>query len=400
MHSQLKLLLTGRIITNLADSFYLIAAVWYVSVTTASPFLVGLTGAVATMPAVLSFLQGPLIDRYEKRTILVIAMLVQAVCTVAMMAAFLTGQLSIPLLLVLLFTALMASSIMTPTENTLIKRWAKKDELTKVNSWFSFSYQTVDMIGDALAGIMVALIGVGLIFGANAAVLFTIAVVFLLFMKRDRIRENTSAASFLKNYQTDFTEGFRFVRGRRTLLAVFAGIIIMNVSGAMGLAMIPAFAEAPEQYGFWLMATSAGGLTGTVVSSKLKHIPINRLFPVLGLGIGVAWVAAFTIQVTIVPFLLFALAWMGIGMFGVYLPTLIQVNIPEEKLGIGFSFLFSFLASLTPAAFLAGGMLGEWLGPGAVLMMSGSGYLLFCLYMLLHPRMRRLGNLVEESFDY
>ncbi|TMW70991.1 MFS transporter [Alteribacter natronophilus] len=398
MHNQLKLLLSGRIITNLADSFYLIAAVWYVSVTSGSPLLVGVTGAVATLPAVLSFIQGPLIDRYEKRTILVSAMLVQAACTGAMMSAFFAGQLSVPLLLVLLFTALMASSIMSPTENTLIRKWTEKDELTRVNSWFSFSYQTVDIIGDALAGVVVAVVGVGIIFGANAVVLGGIGVLFIVYMKRDRIRENTSAASFLVNYRRDFADGFRYVSRQRTLLSVFAGIIIMNVSGAMGLAMIPAFAKAPEEYGFWLMATSAGALTGTLLSSKLKHLPVQRLFPLLGFGIGAAWIAAFSVSLPVVPFVLFALAWIGIGMFGVYLPTMIQVNIPEEKLGIGFSFLFSFLASLTPLAFLAGGVLGEWIGPGAVLLVSGSGYLLFSVYMLVHPRMRRLENKVEESF--
>ncbi|WP_280768027.1 MFS transporter [Salipaludibacillus daqingensis] len=298
MHTQLKLLLSGRIITNLADSLYLIAAVWYVSETTQSPFLIGVTGAISTLPAVLSFSQGPIIDRYEKRTILVTCMFIQAVSTGLMMLAYNTNTLSVPLLLLLLFFALMASEMSFTTGTTLIKRWAKQEELTKVNCYFSFTNQALDVIADGAAGFVVVAIGIGLLFGVNSVVLLSVGVVFLLFLRKTKasVNGNLSTGTFLQDYKVDFVAGYRVVRKQNTLLAIFVGIIFMNVSGSMGLAMIPAYAVSPQEYGLLLMATSVGALTGALIAPKAKHLPIRKLFPSTSLLIGIFWMTSFFVS--------------------------------------------------------------------------------------------------------
>ncbi len=79
---------------------------------------------------------------------------------------------------------------------------------------------------------------------------------------------------------------------------------------------------------------------------------------------------------------------------------MIQINIPQERLGVGFSFFVSLLASLTPLAFLLGGLLGEWIGAQPVLMLAGSGYVLLSLYMVIHPKLNKLENRLEEMFSY
>ncbi|QKS70340.1 MFS transporter [Paenalkalicoccus suaedae] len=399
MHNQLKLLLGGRVSTNVIDSFYFIAAVWYVTVETNSPLLIGVTGAVQALPVVLSFILGPIIDRYQKRTILIVSIGVQSIAVLSIAGTYYASSLSVPFLLVMLFIAQLASVSMRITEQTMIRRWTIDEDLTKVNGYFAFSYQTVDIIGDALAGFAVALVGIGVIFSLSTVTLIGVGLLFAVWLKHDHKKSKTTYASFLNTYRRDFLQGAKVVIGRRRLLAIFAGIVLMNVSGAMGLAVLPAIASGADQYGLWLLATSIGMLVGSLLAKRVADVPIRWLFSALGMFVGIAWIVAFSLPISFLSFVLFGVAWVGIGMFGVYLPTLIQVNIPEEYIGVGFSFLTAFLGCLSPAAFVLGGVIGEWLHPLIVLQISGVGYILFSAYMWIHPSLRRLENRVEELLE-
>ncbi|MGF2616144.1 MFS transporter [Rossellomorea vietnamensis] len=402
MNRKLVILLIGRILTNFADSFYMIAAIWYVKTVTESPFLIGVTSAVAILPVTIQFIYGPLIDRFSKRKILVTAMMGQALFVSLISILYFSHLLWIPLLFVLLFMALSFSEMTYPTESALIERLAEKGKLTKVNSIFSFSYQTLDILCDAVSGLLIAFVGLGIIFVSNSLILIFTALLFLLFLKIPRSKKETdkSTLGFIKQYKEDFREGLIVVKQKRRLLHLLFGIIGMNVMATMGLAMLPVISETPAQYGFWLTAMSVGTLSGTILSSRVEHFPLNRILPIASLWSGVFWLTAFTLtEIPILPYLLFGTSWVGIGILSIYVQTMIQVNLPRDHIGIGFAFISSLLGSLSPLGYLLGGMMGEITSGMLLLSLSGLGYLLFAIYFLMNPLLKKLNDPLSVIFE-
>ncbi|MEI2666936.1 MFS transporter [Rossellomorea sp. LJF3] len=402
MNKPLMILLTGRIITNFADSFYMIATIWYVKSTTSSPLLIGLTSAVAILPVTIQFLYGPIIDRFSKKKILYVAMLGQGVLVSAISILYYTNLLWLPLLFTLMFVALSLSECTYPTESALIESLTPREQLTKVNSIFAFSYQTLDIICDAVSGILIAFVGLGLIYVTNSVLLIGTGMLFLFYLSVPRSKKETEvrSAHFIRQYKEDFKEGFLVVRKRHTLLSMVFGIIVMNVMATMGMAMLPVISDSSAEYGFWLTAMSLGTLTGTALSGKVEKIALNRILPLLSLWSGLCWMLAFALKgLSIMPYLLFALSWMGIGIIGIYVQTLIQVNLPKGYIGIGFAFISSLLGSLSPLGYLLGGVIGEFTSGRFLLVLSGVGYLAFALYFWMNPRLKNLNKPLNVRFE-
>ncbi|MEK5389034.1 hypothetical protein NSQ59_01440 [Margalitia sp. FSL K6-0131] len=184
---------------------------------------------------------------------------------------------------------------------------------------------------------------------------------------------------------------------QKTLLSILFGVIGINVLATMGLAMLPVISNTSVKYGFWLTSMS---IVGTILSSRLEKMPLNRVLPLTSLISGTSWLLAMvTVNQFIVPYIFFGLAWLGIGIMGIYIQTLIQVNLPEEYLGTGFAFLSSLLGSLSPIGFFLGGLLGQLTSSYLVLYLACLGYFGFAVYFWVHPKLSRLENELSSRFE-
>ncbi|MCF6138263.1 MFS transporter [Pseudalkalibacillus berkeleyi] len=401
MNKQLMILLIGRIITNIADSLYMIATIWYVKTTTDSAFLIGLTSAIAMLPVTLQFLYGPMIDRFSKRKILFFAEIGQGSLIAVISVLFFTNALWLPLLFFLMFLALALSEATYPTESALIESLSDKKDLTKVNSVFACSYQTLDIISDAISGILIVFVGLGVIYVSNSILLIGTGLLFLFYLKvpKSKKEDQTTSLKFLAQYKNDFIDGYQVIKKQHTLLNIMFGVIVINVMATMGLAMLPVISSNSAEFGFWLTAMSVGTLVGTVLASKLEHIPLNRIMPYTSLFSGVCWMVAFSQNdKTVYSYVLFGFAWIGIGLLAIFVQTIIQVNLPKGYLGIGFAFISSILGSLSPLGYFLGGLFGELSSGPLILMLSGLGYFGFTIYFLVHPKLKKLNTNISTNF--
>lgn len=402
MNKQLVILLIGRIITNFSDSFYMVATIWYVKTVTHSPFLIGMTSAIAILPVTLQFLYGPLIDRFSKRKILYLAILCQAILVLVISVLYYSHVLWLSVLLVLMFLSYLLSESTFPTESALIEVLSPRENLVKVNSIFSFSYQTLDIICNGLAGILVLFVGIGIIYVSNTVLLLLVGLMFLFLfhVPRSKKEEEKVKLSFLKQYKEDFVEGFFVVKKQRTLLSIVFGVVGMNLMACMGIAMLPVISKNSVEYGFWLTAMSVGTLIGTILANKVEKYPLNWVMPIASVVAGFFWVVSlFLDKHIIVAIILFGVAWIGIGILSIYIQTLIQVNLPDEVLGLGIAFITSILGSLSPIGYFVGGLLGGLTSGHIMLLISGLGYIGFSIYFWVHPNLNQLKNRLNTPFE-
>ncbi|MFP3393850.1 hypothetical protein SB782_34300, partial [Brevibacillus sp. SIMBA_076] len=77
-----------------------------------------------------------------------------------------------------LFLATLASELSYPTEYALVPKLVREAELQRVNAWFTFTHHSLDLLCNAIAGFLLTIIGIGLMFTSNAVLyLFLFAVI-------------------------------------------------------------------------------------------------------------------------------------------------------------------------------------------------------------------------------
>lgn len=120
------------------------------------------------LPVALQILYGPIIDRYSKKKLLIISMGIQATIFSILVFLYNLNQLQPALLLAFIFVATMAAHLSYPTESALVPFLVNKQQLGKVNSIFAFTYSSLDIICNAVSGIIIASIGIGMVYFLNS----------------------------------------------------------------------------------------------------------------------------------------------------------------------------------------------------------------------------------------
>lgn len=393
MNRNVLVLLVVRVIANFADSFYFLASVWYVKETTDASFWIGVTTFAAMIPVVFQVFYGPLIDRYSKKKLLLVAMAIQAMVLIVLASLYAFGELSVGFVIAGLFIATLASELSYPTEYALVPSLVRESDLQKVNAWFTFTHHSLDLLCNAIAGFLLALIGVGLMYMSNAVLYLFLFAVIGFFL---RINETVTRTSEDVTYLTDLKVGFRYVwklGSFPTLIVVFT---CLNFMVSISLGVLPILATTEEMYGLWLAAISVGTLLGSGLSTRYGNRSLRWSF-VFATGIGgLAWcVSAIWLNRNVsVTLISFGIAWIAIGMMGIQFQTLLQRQIQSEYLGRTLTVVYALQGMLAPFGYLFGGMFADWLNPillyliGALTLLVSSVYFRKSSFLTSHATLQ------------
>ncbi|MEM5018421.1 MFS transporter [Metabacillus indicus] len=390
-------LFLGRIITNVGDSFYYVAAMWFVFELGKSSFYTGLAGFLILLPQSLQFLTGPLVERWNKKKVLVITQGLQAILLLIISIMITYDSLSLLIFLTLMFVISSINQFSEPAELAIIPRIISEKDLLKGNSLLSFAYQGVDLAFNALAGVLIVLVGVGYLFYLD-----TITFIFgcLLFLglklsnegkslnEKPRVKANIKVN--LKNYNKDLKEGFKYVIGF-TFSKFIIGAVVVNFMVGATMANLPAYAElrgGPEIYGLFLTALFAGNLIGALTGSLIGKFPFGKLMIISYVLISIFWISSVLVSSTLVSILLFGVAWIPVGATGVIFITSVQNIVPDKMLARTMSFITSIASSSMPLGSLLGGIIGASISQYVVFTVAGTCFLLVAIFYLLNPSIR------------
>lgn len=159
LHVGCQRLIAGRLVTNAGDSLYLIATMWLVYDLSGSTALIGLAGFLVMGPQALQFLFGPLVDRYPIRRLLVGSQAVQGMVVLVIPVAAWVGRLSVPLLMVVIPLLSLINQVVYPAQSALLPRIVDRNELASANSLMAMAFTGVDMVFNALGGLLIAAAG-------------------------------------------------------------------------------------------------------------------------------------------------------------------------------------------------------------------------------------------------
>lgn len=313
----------------------------------------------ATIPlAVGSLFAGPLVDRWNRRTVLIISNIIASLPTLVIMLLYFTDQMAIWHLYVALFINGVANAFILPAFDASIRMLVPQEQLGRASGLSQMVQSLGTIIAPPIAGLMLVQLGLGSIFITDfITVLSAVLALIVIFIPQpvDSTRPQNNSV------WQDFLFGLRYIVERPPFvflmayltLIVFAQSFVYALSGPLVLAF-----GTEESLGLVYGAFGFGGLVGAVLVSTTGGTP-RRMNGIL-IGAVVMGVAA------IVTSLRANAVWVGAGvfLFGLAMTYLIALNrtIYQEKaapevLGRVFSFRIVIGVGAQAAGLLLAGFL-------------------------------------------
>jgi MFS family permease len=335
-----RLLWSGELISETGSQVTLVAVFVQVFALTHSAAAVGAVGIVQLVPlAAASLLGGPLIDRYDRRRLLLLAQCGQAASSGLLLAGALAGQP--PVGLVYVGAGLVAGfgGLSISTRAAMTPNLVPPGQLPSALSLNQVMWNTTLIAGPALGGILIDQLGLSWAYGVDVAS-FAAAIGACLLMAPQRpARAGGAGGSILTTGWRDLREGFRYLRGRRVLQSTFYVDLIAMIFG-MPRALFPVlaatqFGGGSETVGLLFSAVAVGALLGALTSGWVRHVHrqgLAVLWAVVVWGLGII---GFGVSGDALGLALGCLAVAGAAdvVSAVFRSTILQLNVPDDLRG-------------------------------------------------------------------
>ncbi len=361
-----------------------------------SAFELGLVGLVGFMPSLLLvFVAGHVVDRYNRKGIVIAAALVEALAAFAFAALAFAHVRDLWAMLAVIFALGIGRAFGSPAESTILVNMVETGDYMRVQSRYSSLREIVVIAGPAVGGALVAVSDIAAFVTAGALTVISVAA-FTLVEVRAAVRdpaEELDPGSAL--------DGLRFIFSRPIVLGAISLDLFAVLFGGAN-ALLPIYADqilhaGPIGFG---MLRSASGLGASVMAIALsKYTPSRNVGRTLLVN-----VAAFGVAMLVFAFSrnlwlsIAALAASGaFDMVSVVIRRgLVTLNTPDAMRGRVNAVESVFIGASGQLGSFESGTVAQFLGPIASVALGGAATLVIVVaWSLGFPALRRSDRLVE-----
>lgn len=408
-YKNFSLMFFGRIVSNIGDSLYTVAAMLLIYELGGSTFYTGLAGFLSILPRLVEFLSGPLIDKIPIRSLLVRTQFIQAGLLLLVPLAATLDLLTVSLVLILTPIISTFNILIFPAQLAALPKVLPEGELTKGNSLFSIAYQGVDIAFNGLAGVLFVLIGPFALYLVNSVAFLIGGVIFLLLRfpvpknvepaQNAKIPQRRAFRLIVKPYMEELKEGSSILFNS-IFKKILYGVIVLNLVGAATVAVFPEFSliiGGTEYVGFLLTASAIGSLFGALLTPilKLERLPLGKMYIIGYVFAGTCWTLAAFMPFASLTLILYMLAWIPAGALNIVILTTLQKIAPKKMIGRIFTAATSLSGIAAPIGHLVGGSLGVWIGSSLVVTLSGVTIFFVAIYWFSNHDIRHLPATIQ-----
>jgi MFS family permease len=356
---------TGQLVSLIGSGLTGFALAVWVYQATGSVTQFSMIALATTLPGILlAPLTGTLVDRWDRRKVMLLADTGSACCTLAI--AWLLAMDSLTVGAIVLLTGLSSTfeSLQSPAFDAAVTTLVPKERLGNYNGLIQLGQAIAKVVSPALAGLLVGRIGLpGVILIDFATYLVGVAATLLVRVPMPTAPPEPADVAPRESMLREVTAGWRYLRANPTLLVVmlFFGVTyfsigIVNVSGP---ALVLSFAS-PAILGSALSIAAIGFVAGSILMSTWGG-PRRRIYGVLGFtvpfGLGIALAGLY-------PSVLLILGAMLLVTFTAPLifgssQALWQAKVPPHLQGRVFALRDMVVRSALPLAYVIAGPLAD-----------------------------------------
>ena len=344
---------------------------------------------------ILALAGGVWADRYKRKYIMISADLLRAILTVVLVFVTVTD---LPTWMIALVVFMMGAgeALGFPASGAILPSILPDRLLPEGNAWRAVTARVGAILGPALGGAMVALIGSEWTFLVTAA-FFVVGTVLLFPIQETDFERTLTENTFVR----ELREGLSAVRRMPWVmwLIIMASLQLMVVVGAE-VVLLPVVTR--EEFGgnfVYAAASVAAGLGGGIAALIWAKIKVPRP----GLWSVLSWML-FSLSLLVLVFPVHP--WLVIGVyfivglstepFGVYWPTAIQREVPRELQARVFSVDHMGSLALMPLGMALVGPITEWVGMTEFLIFAVLFHVVTCIIVLFVPGVIDLKSPIKD----
>ena len=403
-HRNFQLFFSGQLISLVGTWMQNVAQAWLVYKLTGSSLLLGSVGFASQFPVFLAApLGGIVADRYNRQRVVIGTQTASMILAFILAAFTLTHNITVAEIFILAALLGVVNAFDIPGRQAFLVEMVGKEDLINAIALNSSMFNGARIIGPAIAGILVARIGEGWCFFANAV--SYIAVIIGLFMMRVQPRAELPEASPLAH----ILEGFRFVQQTAPIRALLLLLGLVSLVAMPYTVLMPIFADRVLSSGGQSLAVVFGSqdpgavrlgilMGATGVGALLGALTLATRTGVHGLGRWVT-VSCAGFAISLIAFALSKNFWLSTALlvpvgFCMMLQmsssnTLIQAMVPDHLRGRVMAVYSMMFMGMAPFGALFGGALADRLGaPIAVMIGAVAGLGGAAIFGLRLPKMR------------
>ena len=334
--------------------------IWWITLETGSALYLSLATVIGFAPVIiLGPLTGVLADRWNRKALIVVVDLLQAVATVVLIFLFWSGAIAIWQALALLGLKGVFQAFHTPTVLAIIPTMVPKEKLSRMNGVNYVFTSGVNLSGPIIAAVLLSFLPIGQILWIDV-ITFLIALAPLLAVTIPSVLKREEKRL---PFRRQFAEGFGFIRGARGLLPFIMLATGINFLLSPLSTLLPYYVNVDHSgiasdLAFVMVFFQGGALAGGILMSVLR-ISKNKVLLIIS-----------SMYLLFLGYILVALTPTGLfwfmGLSGLALTfcfpivdvlamTLIQTVVPMEMQGRVTSVVISLAHAATPIGMVLSG---------------------------------------------
>jgi MFS family permease len=362
----------GQVVSLSGNWMQMVAEIWLVLLLTGSGIAVGMTTALQFLPILLFGAWGGLLaDRFSKRRLLMVTQALMAIPAIVLFAVTAAGVVAPWMVFALVFVRGTINAVDNPTRQSFAIEMVGPDRVVNAVSLNSVLIHSARLVGPALAGLMIAAVGVEPCFAINA--LSFAGMIFALWrMEPDKLQSPPR----VEPQRGAIRAAVRYVRRTPELAVPLALMALVGTFGLNFQVILPLLARfsfdgGPSAYAILVAAMGAGSVIGALATGAHGRTDA-RLIAGAALSFGILAALAATMPSIALEVPMVAMLGASAVTFAAAINSSLQLAVEPEMRGRVMALYSVVFLGSTPIGGPLAGWLSEAYDPRVALLLAAS----------------------------
>jgi DHA3 family macrolide efflux protein-like MFS transporter len=368
--TQFFILWTGQAVSLLGSQLVQFALIWWLTQETGSATVLAVASLVGLLPRVmLGPFIGALVDRWNRRHIMLVADSLIALVSLALAILYFSGNVRIWHIYTIMFVRSVGGGFHGPAMTASTSLMVPKKHLTRIQGLNQTLDGGLNIISAPLGAILLGWMPIEGILGIDViTALFAIVPLFFILIPQPEPRQEQ--VDKVSTVWQDVRVGFRYMLGWPGLMAIAMIAVVINMLFTPAFSLLPLlvtehFGGEALQLGAMQSAMGIGFVSGGLLLGGwggFKRRVLTSIMGLLGAGLGV-------LMLGFVPASLFPIATVAMFIVGMMLPlvngpimAVLQATVQPEMQGRVFTLLSSAASAMSPVGLSIAGPVADAIG--------------------------------------
>jgi predicted MFS family arabinose efflux permease len=373
---ELRLLFIAQNLSYMGDWFTFVALAGLVQDVTDSAFLVSLLLVAFSLPSFLaSPIAGPVADRFDRRSVLIIVSIAQAIAACGFLFI---GDSRVWLAFICQGLIAAFAAFVRPAVEAAVPNLARSpEELRSANALFGSSWGVMLAVGAGLGGIFSEVFGREAAFVADIST-FIVAAALIALVKKPMQEERWSVRAPVRPI-ADMREAIELARRDSMILALLASKVTFAIGAGvvsqLAVYAADAFSSGDAGRGLLLGARGVGSGIGPLIGARFARGELRRVLLVCGVAgmiFSVGYLAAAAAPMLLVAGVCVMFAHLGGGAQWTLSTYGLQVRAPDDMRGRVLAGDFALITLTLALSSVAAGVVSEQIGARGTVAIFGA----------------------------